>query len=97
MSRVQVDERLFRAPVITDTSLVKVLGEGCVQDMRRVVQNAEKLKSLAQMFAQVSAECILELSWSTLTQGSTQPNTTAVRLSNILPSAMSSPHGRGHR
>ncbi|KAI0256427.1 hypothetical protein BJV78DRAFT_465404 [Lactifluus subvellereus] len=49
---INMDERLFRAPVIADSALEKVLGKNCVQDMRRVVRDAELLKGLAQEFAQ---------------------------------------------
>jgi len=49
------DERLFGSPVIIDVALEKLLNEGCVQDMRKVVQGAEQLKRLAQKYAKVGA------------------------------------------
>ena len=49
------DERLFGSPVIIDVALEKLLNEGCVQDMCKVVQGAEQLKKLAQKYAKVGA------------------------------------------
>ena len=49
------DERLFGSPVIIDAALEKLLNEGCVQDMRKVVRGAEQLKKLAQKYAKVGA------------------------------------------
>lgn len=51
------DERLFGSPVIIDVALEKLLSEGCIQDMRKVVQGAEKLKKLAQKYAKVGVAC----------------------------------------
>ena len=47
------DERLFGSPVIIDVALEKLLHEGCIQDMRKVVQGAERLKKVAQKYAKV--------------------------------------------
>ncbi|KAH9979081.1 hypothetical protein BGW80DRAFT_1282818 [Lactifluus volemus] len=47
---IHEDERLFRAPVIAEIALEKVLSDGCVQDMRKVIRGAEDLKSLAQQY-----------------------------------------------
>jgi hypothetical protein len=55
------DERLFKFPVITSTALSEALGEGCVQDMRKVVHGAEVLKGLAQEYTQVGVKCIINL------------------------------------
>jgi hypothetical protein len=49
------DERLFGSPVIIDVALAKLVNEGCIQDMRKVVEGAEKLKKLAQKYAKVGA------------------------------------------
>lgn len=47
------DEHLFRTPVIAGVALEKLLGEGCVQDMRKVAKGANKLKKLAREYAKV--------------------------------------------
>lgn len=47
------DKDLFRTPVIADVALEKLLGDGCVQNMRRVVKGAKKLKKLALKYANV--------------------------------------------
>jgi len=47
---VDTDKDLFREPVIAGVALEKLLGEGCVQDMRKVVKGAKKLKKLAQKY-----------------------------------------------
>jgi hypothetical protein len=47
------DEDLFHTPVIAGVVLQKLLGEGCVQDMRKVVKGANKLKELARKFVKV--------------------------------------------
>jgi hypothetical protein len=91
------DERLFKDPVITSTALEKVLGEGCVQDMNKVLRGAIKLKRLAQKYTKVGVECIIDLSFSTLTQSSSRTITAVMRLSNVFTSEMSSPHDPGHR
>ena len=98
------DERLFGSPVIIDAALEKLLNEGCVQDMRKVVRGAEQLKKLAQKYAKVGAAhaasfClgfffILRLR---LTQSRYQKTTMAVRLSRIFPLVKSLPHGLGRR
>jgi hypothetical protein len=49
------DNHLFRTPVIAGVALEKLLGEGCVQDMRKVVKGADKLKKLALKYAKVGA------------------------------------------
>jgi hypothetical protein len=48
------DNYLFRTQVIAGVALEKLLGEGCVQDMRKVVKGANKLKKLARKYAKVS-------------------------------------------
>jgi hypothetical protein len=88
---------MFKAPVIAEIALEEVLSEGCVQDMCKVIRGAEELKSLAQQYKKVGVECIIEFSWSTLTQSSHHATTVGMRSSNIFPSAMSLPHGPGHR
>lgn len=47
------DERLFHSPIFAGVALVKLSGEGCVQDMRRVLRGAEKLKKLVLKYARV--------------------------------------------
>ncbi|KAI0295867.1 hypothetical protein B0F90DRAFT_1136260 [Multifurca ochricompacta] len=47
---IRMDACLFQAPVITDIALEKLLGEGCVQDMRKVVHGAKRLKKLARKY-----------------------------------------------
>jgi hypothetical protein len=47
------DKHLFRAPVIAGVALEKLLGEGCVQDMRKIVKGANKLRDLALKYAKV--------------------------------------------
>ena len=47
------DKDLFRSPVIAGVALEKLLGEGCVQNMRKVVKGAKKLKKLALKYAKV--------------------------------------------
>jgi hypothetical protein len=47
------DRDLFHTSVIADVALQKLLGEGCVQDMRKVVKGANKLKKLARKYAKV--------------------------------------------
>ncbi|KAI9457094.1 hypothetical protein BJY52DRAFT_1187513 [Lactarius psammicola] len=63
------DERLFGSPVIIDVALEKLLSEGCVQDMRKVVQGAEQLKKLAKKYAKLlgdydGREIVAHLSFS---------------------------------
>ena len=47
------DERLFHSPIFAGVALVKLSGEGCVQDMRRVLKGTEKLRKLVQKYARV--------------------------------------------
>lgn len=47
------DKYLFCTPVITGIALEKLLGEGCVQDMGKVLKGANKLKKLARKYAEV--------------------------------------------
>jgi len=47
------DRDLFRTPVIAGVALKKLLGEGCVQDMRKVVKGENELKKLAWEYANV--------------------------------------------
>ena len=47
------DKDLFHTPVIAGVALEKLLDKGCVQDMRKVVKGANKLKKLAQKYAKV--------------------------------------------
>lgn len=47
------DKDLFRTPIIAGVALEKLLGEGCVQDMRKVVKGAKKLKKLARKYIKV--------------------------------------------
>jgi len=51
------NKNLFLTPVIAGVALGKLLGEGCVQDMRKVVEGAIKLKKLARKYAKVSVPC----------------------------------------
>jgi hypothetical protein len=51
------DKDLFLTPVIAGVALEELLGEGCVQDMRKVVKGARKLKKLARKYAKVSDPC----------------------------------------
>ncbi|KAN0135439.1 hypothetical protein V8E53_006718 [Lactarius tabidus] len=67
--QIRADERLFGSPVIIDVALEKLLNEGCIQDMRKVVHGAEKLKKLAQKYAKFledydSREIVAHLSFS---------------------------------
>ncbi|KAF8259445.1 hypothetical protein EI94DRAFT_1707107 [Lactarius quietus] len=55
--QIRADERLFGSPVIIDVALEKLLNEGCIQDMRKVMQGAERLKKLAQKYAKVGVAC----------------------------------------
>ena len=52
------DKHLFRTPVIAGVALEKLMGEGCVQDMRKVVKGAKKLKKLAQKYTKVGVAFI---------------------------------------
>jgi len=45
------DEHLFHSPIFAGVALVKLSGEGCVQDMRRVLKGAEKLKKLVRKYS----------------------------------------------
>jgi len=47
---IDTDKDLFQTPVIAGVALEKLLGEGCVQDMRKVVKGANKLKKLARKY-----------------------------------------------
>ena len=47
------DERLFHSPIFAGVALVKLSGEGGVQDMRRVFRGAERLKELVRKYASV--------------------------------------------
>jgi hypothetical protein len=49
------DERLFHSPIFAGVALAKLSGEGCVQDMRRVLDGAAKLKKLVRKYARVPA------------------------------------------
>lgn len=53
------DERLFHSPIFAGVALVKLSGEGCVQDMRRVLKGAEKLKKLVRKYAMVCVASVL--------------------------------------
>lgn len=57
------DKHLFRTPVIAGVALEKLMGEGCVQDMRKVVKGANKLKKLAQKYAKVGVAFMFNLSY----------------------------------
>ncbi|KAI0259216.1 hypothetical protein BC834DRAFT_641529 [Gloeopeniophorella convolvens] len=48
---VLTDERLFRIPVIAGVALEKLLDPECVQDMRRVLDGAERLQKLARKYS----------------------------------------------
>ncbi|KAH9040837.1 hypothetical protein EDB84DRAFT_985424 [Lactarius hengduanensis] len=54
--QIHADERLFGSPVVIDVALEKLLNEGCIQDMRKVVQGAEQLKKLAQKYAKLPGD-----------------------------------------
>jgi len=67
--QIRADERLFGSPVIIDVALEKLLNEGCIQDMRKVMQGAERLKKLAQKYAKLlgdydGREIVAHLSFS---------------------------------
>jgi hypothetical protein len=47
------EKYLFHTPVIAGVALEKLLGEGCVQSMWKVVKGAIKLKKLAWKYAEV--------------------------------------------
>lgn len=47
------DEHLFHSPIFAGVALVKLSGEGCVQDMRKVLKGAEKLKKLVRKYSRV--------------------------------------------
>jgi hypothetical protein len=47
------DNYLFRTQDIAGVALEKLLDEGCVQDMRKVVKGADELKKLAREYAKV--------------------------------------------
>ncbi|KAF8482500.1 hypothetical protein DFH94DRAFT_367616 [Russula ochroleuca] len=49
--QIDTDKHLFRTPVIAGVALEELMGEGCVQDMRKVVKGANKLKELARKYA----------------------------------------------
>lgn len=66
------DERLFGSPVIIDVALEKLLNEGCIQDMRKVVHGAEKLKKLAQKYAKVGVEWTASFGFGPFMQRLTQ-------------------------
>jgi hypothetical protein len=53
------DERLFHSPIFAGVALVKLSGEGCVQDMRKVLKGAEKLKKLVRKYARVCVASVL--------------------------------------
>ena len=55
------DERLFHSPIFAGVALVKLSGEGCVQDMRRVLKGAEKLKELVRKYARVCVASVCAL------------------------------------
>jgi len=66
---IDSDKHLFRTPVIAGVALEKLLGEGCVQDMRKVAKGAYKLKKLARKYAEgpeqyESSEIIAHLSFA---------------------------------
>lgn len=56
VQQIRADERLFGSPVIIDVALQKLLNDGCIQDMRKVVQGAEQLKKLAQKYAKLPGD-----------------------------------------
>jgi len=49
---IDTDKDLFHTPVIAGVALEKLLDKGCVQDMRKVLKGANKLKKLARNYAQ---------------------------------------------
>lgn len=53
------EQSFFRTPVSAGVVLEKQLGEGCVQDMGKVVKMAQKLRELARRYADVSVACVL--------------------------------------
>ena len=74
------------------------MNEGCIQDMRKVVQDAEKLKKLAQKYAKVGAARTASFGFCVAdAKSSFQETTMAVRLSPIFPLVKSSPHDLGRR
>ena len=94
------DELLFRTPVLVDVALVKLLGEGCVQDMCKVLRGAEKLKKLARKYTKVGVyppPTAYRVSSSMLTPRRTQRITTAIRSLRAFPSAGNFLHDPGHR
>ena len=71
------DERLFHSPIFAGVALVKLSGEGCVQDMRRVLKGAERLKELVRKYARVCISFVLRI--LVLTPSRTQMTTMAIR------------------
>jgi len=59
---VHMDVILFRTPFVAGATLEKHLGEGCVQDMRRVLKCVGDLKKLSQKYAEVGVACVFDLS-----------------------------------
>jgi hypothetical protein len=55
------DEHLFRTPVIAGVALEKLLGEDCVQNMQKVVEEANELKKLALEYAKVGVTLMFDL------------------------------------
>ncbi|KAH9963812.1 hypothetical protein BC827DRAFT_91554 [Russula dissimulans] len=47
---IHTDECLFRNPVVTGVALGKVLGEGCTQNMEKVLKGVTRLKNLAKKY-----------------------------------------------
>jgi hypothetical protein len=47
------DERLFHSPIFAGVALVELSGEGCVQDMSRVLRSTEKLRKLVRKYSRV--------------------------------------------
>ncbi len=94
------DKDLFRTPDIVGVALEKLLGEGCVQDMRKVVKGANKLKKLARKCVKVGVAFVVltrRISWSMLTQSRDQDVMKAARSSHVFRSARNFQHGPGRR
>ncbi|KAI9510923.1 hypothetical protein F5148DRAFT_480612 [Russula earlei] len=53
---IHTDQRLFRAPILADVALEKLLSDGCVQNMDKVLKGANRLKKLAKKYARDPGE-----------------------------------------
>jgi hypothetical protein len=75
------------------------MGEGCVQDMRKVVKGANKLKELARKYAKVGVAFMFDLPFSSsmLTQSRDQNDMKAMRSLHAFRLPGNFQHGPGRR